>query len=94
MLSVGDSNKVEMTLKPSAVSGGTRGKSVQKIKWSDLQEGMSLDGHVKTVREYGVFVRLAGSKVDGLCHRLVLVVVAAVHTSTRPCRRASKRARR
>ena len=68
MLSV--DGKVEMTLKPSAVSGETSDK-VKKIKWSDLQEGMSLDGRVKTVREYGVFVRLAGSKIDGLCHRYV-----------------------
>ena len=69
MLSSGDSGKVEMTLKPSAVSGDAKANAAKKVRWSDLEEGMSFDGRVKTVQEYGVFVRLAGSKLDGLCHR-------------------------
>ena len=73
MLSVGDSGKVEMTLKPSAVSGEAQPNAAKKVKWSELHEGMSLEGRVRTVQQYGVFVRLSGSKIDGLCHRCMSI---------------------
>ena len=73
VLSAGDSGKVEMTLKPSAVSGEAQANAAKKVKWSELQEGIALDGRVRTVQEYGVFVRLSGSKIDGLCHRCMSI---------------------
>ena len=66
VLSIDSAGKIEMTLKQSAVSDQNTPK---KIKWSDLKEGITFDGSVRSVQKYGVFVRINGSKLDGLCHR-------------------------
>lgn len=56
---------VEMSLRPSAVSG--KSKQSQLV---DLKEGQVVSGRVKVVMEYGVFIELDGAmNVSGLCHR-------------------------
>ena len=44
------------------------------VSWSDLKVGMLCNGRVKTVKDFGVFVRLDGSgsgrnAIDGLAHK-------------------------
>jgi rRNA biogenesis protein RRP5 len=59
----GEKRRVEMSLrtdaKPKAAS----------FNLGDLQEGHIVDGIVKRIERYGVFVRIAGSNISGLCHK-------------------------
>uniref|UniRef100_A0A060TDE1 ARAD1D43010p n=1 Tax=Blastobotrys adeninivorans TaxID=409370 RepID=A0A060TDE1_BLAAD len=61
-----EKKKIEMTLKESAISGK---KSDKNLSIADIEEGSILDGTVKTIEEFGIFVRIDGSSVSGLCHR-------------------------
>ena len=45
---------------PEAAAGG--------LTFDDLYMGRVVAGRVRAVRDFGVFVRLEGGKVDGLCH--------------------------
>jgi rRNA biogenesis protein RRP5 len=36
---------------------------------SDLQEGQIINGRVKKIEEYGLFLEIEGSKLSGLCHK-------------------------
>lgn len=57
-------DQVEMTFK----SGNLKRKPAT-ITLSDLAVGQRVDGIVKKVEDYGVFVAIKGSKVSGLCHK-------------------------
>ena len=35
----------------------------------DFQEGQIVQGHVKKLEDYGLFIELDDSKVSGLCHK-------------------------
>ncbi|KAH9937237.1 U3 snoRNP-associated protein Rrp5 [Fomitopsis serialis] len=39
------------------------------VTLADLTEGQKLDGRVKKVEDYGIFIEIEGSKVSGLCHK-------------------------
>ena len=39
------------------------------LRFEELTLGRVLKGAVRNVHEYGVFVRLEGSKIDALCHK-------------------------
>ena len=55
--------KVGLSLKASAVEGtGAKG-------FDDINEGDRLGGVVSRVEEYGLFIRLDGFNVSGLCHK-------------------------
>ena len=54
--------QVDLSLKRSVVLGKRR------VGWSDLQVGQVVAGAVKSVQSFGVFVRIRGSELDGLCH--------------------------
>ena len=58
--------KVEMTLR----SGDplTRRES-SGIFISDLKEGQKVEGIVKKIEDYGLFIQINGSKINGLCHK-------------------------
>lgn len=60
------SKKVEMTLR----SGDplTRRES-SGIFVSDLKEGQKVDGVVKKIEDYGLFIQINESKINGLCHK-------------------------
>jgi len=36
---------------------------------SDLHEGQKIEGRVKRVAEYGLFIEINDSKLSGLCHK-------------------------
>lgn len=60
------SKKVEMTLR----SGDplTRRES-SGIFISDLKEGQKVEGVVKKIEDYGIFIQINESKINGLCHK-------------------------
>lgn len=72
VLSIDNNGKVELTLKRSAITGQSAGETVvDGLKAiADLEVGEAIDGVVKKVEEFGVFVRLDGTNnISGLCHK-------------------------
>lgn len=47
---------------------GTAGNA-SPLTLRDFQEGQVVNGHVKGVEDYGLFIELDDSKVSGLCHK-------------------------
>ncbi|KAF9477538.1 nucleic acid-binding protein [Pholiota conissans] len=74
--------KVEMSLRSLEASQRQRSSG---ITLSDLKEGQKVDGRIKKVEDYGLFVQIEGSKLSGLCHKSQLSdnptaeVTAALH---------------
>ena len=57
--------KAEMAFRTTDAQGtGTSG-----ITLGDLKEGQKVDGVVKKIEEYGLFIHIDGSKLSGLCHK-------------------------
>jgi rRNA biogenesis protein RRP5 len=44
-------------------------KKVAQLGLSDFAEGQTVVAIVKKVEEYGIFLRIDGSNVSGLCHK-------------------------
>lgn len=44
-------------------------KSSSGITLSDLKPGQKIDGTVKKIEDYGLFIQIQGSKLSGLCHK-------------------------
>lgn len=57
--------RILMTLKESEVNGDL--KSFRTFE--ELEEGQIYDGSIKKVHDFGVFVKLDGTNISGLCHR-------------------------
>lgn len=57
-------NKVGLSLKPSVVDGKSSGKG-----FADIHEGDRLSGVVSRIEEYGIFIKLVGYNLSGLCHK-------------------------
>ena len=64
----GGGGALPMSLKRSEVEGGVYVKPPITLRYEDVTPGMVLDGAIKSVQDFGVFVRLDGSEVDALCH--------------------------
>ena len=65
------SGALPLTLRRSDVEGGTYVKPAESspLAFEDLHPGMLIAGKVKTVTDFGIFVRLDSSKIDALCHK-------------------------
>lgn len=50
-------------------SGDLSRDSKTSITLADLEEGQKVEGLVKKVEEYGLFISIEGSKLSGLCHK-------------------------
>ncbi|OCF37082.1 rRNA biogenesis protein RRP5 [Kwoniella heveanensis CBS 569] len=59
-------NSVEMTLRKNPAKAT---KKVAKLGLSDFEEGQKVVAEVKKVEAYGIFLRIEGSDVSGLCHK-------------------------
>ena len=60
-----EKRQVEMTFR-----SGESSRSVQPLlKLTDLVEGSKIDGVVKKIEDYGLFIEIEGSKLRGLCHK-------------------------
>ena len=65
VLKIHSKNKnIDLSLKPTTVLGD----SMHKWSMSNIQVGMRMDGRVRKVVHYGVFVDLEDSRLSGLCH--------------------------
>ncbi|KZT75076.1 hypothetical protein DAEQUDRAFT_807332 [Daedalea quercina L-15889] len=60
-----EKKQVEMTFR----SGNLKRDARPTVTLADLTEGQKVDGHVKKIEEYGIFIEIEGSKVSGLCHK-------------------------
>lgn len=60
------SNLVEMTFRTKAAPAS---KKVAQLGLSDFSVGQTVVAVVKKVEEYGIFLRIEGSNVSGLCHK-------------------------
>jgi len=63
-----EKDQVEMTLR----SGDLKTLTGRTIL-SDFTPGQKVDGVIKKVEDYGVFVEIKGTKISGLCHKSELV---------------------
>ena len=50
-------------------SGDLSRSSKSSLNISDLQEGQKVEGRVKNIEDYGLFIEINGSKLTGLCHK-------------------------
>jgi rRNA biogenesis protein RRP5 len=50
-------------------SGDRSASSGAQLALSDLKEGQKVDGRIKKVEDYGLFISIEGSKLSGLCHK-------------------------
>jgi ribosomal protein S1 len=75
-----ENKKVEMTFR----SGDLKRDKTAFLSLTDLNEGQKVDGRIKKVEDYGLFIQIDGSKLSGLCHK------SEVHIFTldSSCRRA------
>jgi rRNA biogenesis protein RRP5 len=62
ILSVTDS-KVELTLRTGELQKPTT------LTMDNLEIGQKVEGTVKRVEEYGLFIQLQATKLSGLCHK-------------------------
>jgi rRNA biogenesis protein RRP5 len=50
-------------------SGDLSKESKTSLTLGDLEQGQKVDGLVKKVEDYGIFIQIEGSKLSGLCHK-------------------------
>ncbi|KAJ7783575.1 hypothetical protein DFH07DRAFT_192575 [Mycena maculata] len=60
-----EAKKVEMTFR----SGDFSKASTSSLSIADLKEGQKVDGIVNRIEDYGLFIQIEGSKINGLCHK-------------------------
>ncbi|WVW86696.1 hypothetical protein I302_108750 [Kwoniella bestiolae CBS 10118] len=59
-------NSVEMTFRKDPAKST---KKVAKLGLNDFEEGQKVVAEIKKVEAYGIFLRIEGSDVSGLCHK-------------------------
>ncbi|THH11892.1 hypothetical protein EW146_g7883 [Bondarzewia mesenterica] len=60
-----EKNQVEMTFR----SGDLSRTAKPSFTLSGLVEGQKIEGRVKKIEDYGLFIEIDGSKLTGLCHK-------------------------
>lgn len=60
-----EKRQVEMTFRTFDVAEGSK----SSLMLSQLSEGQKLDGIVKKIEDYGLFIEIDGTKLRGLCHK-------------------------
>ncbi|KDQ63358.1 hypothetical protein JAAARDRAFT_694923 [Jaapia argillacea MUCL 33604] len=60
-----EKQQVEMTFR----SGEQHKDDQSSVTFADLEKGQKIDGRVKKIEDYGLFIELDGSKLSGLCHK-------------------------
>jgi rRNA biogenesis protein RRP5 len=60
-----ENNRVELTLRSGDIT--KLSKTVLTLK--DFEESQKVDGFVKKVETFGLFIEIEGTKVSGLCHK-------------------------
>lgn len=60
-----EKRQVEMSFRSQTSQRGPQ----SSLQLSDLIEGSKVDGVVKKIEDYGLFIEIDGSKIRGLCHK-------------------------
>lgn len=50
-------------------TGDLKREKPSLLNIGNFQEGQKVNGRVKKVEDYGLFIEIEGSKVSGLCHK-------------------------
>lgn len=50
-------------------SGESSRSAKPDLSFNDLQVGKKVDGKVKKVEDYGIFISINDTKMTGLCHK-------------------------
>ena len=58
-----DKNQIEMTLKKSSFD-----PSLNKYTFENLEVGSKVDGVIRKIEKFGVFININDSRISGLCH--------------------------
>ncbi|KAG8709931.1 rRNA biogenesis protein rrp5 [Ceratobasidium sp. 395] len=61
----GDTNQVELTMRSSEINKLLK----HTVRLSDFHVGQKVEGRVKSVTDFGLFIEIAGTKISGLCHK-------------------------
>ncbi|KAF8898934.1 hypothetical protein BD779DRAFT_1607574 [Infundibulicybe gibba] len=59
-----ETKKVELSFRTGILT-----KPLGTLTVGDLQKGQKIDGIVKRIENYGLFIQIEGSKIHGLCHK-------------------------
>ncbi|CAE6440693.1 unnamed protein product [Rhizoctonia solani] len=60
-----ETNQIELTMR----SGDINKLLKRTVGLSDFKVGQKVDGRIKRVADFGIFVEIAGTKISGLCHK-------------------------
>lgn len=58
-------NQVELTLR----TGDIQTLLKRSVGLSDFVVGQKIEGRVKSVMDFGLFIEVVGTKISGLCHK-------------------------
>ena len=61
--------QIEMTLRTTNKVKRAQKESEASIPLEEMQEGQVVKGVIKRIETYGVFIRVQGSGISGLCHK-------------------------
>lgn len=62
-----ENKKVEMSFRSGDLT--KKSSSSSGLSLGDLHEGQKVDGVIKKIEDYGLFIQIDGSKLSGLCHK-------------------------
>ncbi|CAE6439154.1 unnamed protein product, partial [Rhizoctonia solani] len=69
-----ETNQIELTMQTNQIELTMRSGDMNKllkrtINLSDFQVGQKVEGRVKSVMDFGIFIEIVGTKISGLCHK-------------------------
>ncbi|KAJ3098421.1 hypothetical protein HDU97_004005 [Phlyctochytrium planicorne] len=65
-----ENSRYEITLKESIVDPtSAKAKESSSLTFNSLSKDMKVKGTIKAIEAYGVFIRIDGSNISGLCHK-------------------------
>ncbi|CAO1632421.1 unnamed protein product [Jaminaea pallidilutea] len=67
--------------KADAQEADKQKKQVGQLRIKDLSKGMKVNGFVRAVQEYGVFVQIEGTQISGLAHKSQLTDTAPANVT-------------
>jgi rRNA biogenesis protein RRP5 len=59
-----EANRIELTFR-----SGELKRNGSTLTLSDFEKGQIVDGVVKKVEDYGVFIQIKETRISGLCHK-------------------------